>query len=159
MGKIELLIEKVTTGELGSSNAVFLALLTENKNILILKRRQGNYGMPGGMVDPGEDLITALIRESMEEINYKLNLGDLIPVCSHKIVNYEKELYTQLYLKMITENELNLIIKDMDKAEHYKVEIVDAVKLSLKDIPLFIEKEMLASSVKEELEELYSRFL
>lgn len=62
------------------------AVIIKDGKILTIKRFKNNetyYVFPGGGVEKGEDVKSALIRECLEEINVTVNVGDL--------------LYTELY--------------------------------------------------------------
>lgn len=64
-----------------------LMLLRENKKtgktevLLSLRKNTGSndgeYELPGGHLEEGEDLIQAMIREAKEELNIELNYNDL----------------------------------------------------------------------------------
>ena len=41
------------------------------------------YGIPGGGVDPGEDLYQAVLREIEEETGFKAKLESLVPLCDY----------------------------------------------------------------------------
>ena len=52
--------------------------INNKKNILLLKRHNtgyedGNYSVPAGHIEPGENAIQAMIRETFEETKVKLN--------------------------------------------------------------------------------------
>lgn len=58
----------------------------DNKRVLLAKRKNtgsndGEYELPGGHLEDGEDLFDAMIRESKEELNIDLKREDL------KIIN------------------------------------------------------------------------
>lgn len=51
--------------------------------ILLLHRQDykpegGLWGLPAGKIDPGEDMMTAMIREVSEETGYKVTTADLV---------------------------------------------------------------------------------
>lgn len=55
---------------------------TRKKEVLLALRKNtgyndGEYELPGGHVDEGEDLMNAMIREAYEELKIKLKLEDL----------------------------------------------------------------------------------
>lgn len=47
--------------------------------LLLRSARHGTWGFPKGHVDPGEDLMTAALRETAEETGFRLAPGDLRP--------------------------------------------------------------------------------
>lgn len=57
---------------------------TEPETYLSISRRNDftQWGVPGGKVDPGEDAITALIRETFEELGIRVRAEDLVPIFS-----------------------------------------------------------------------------
>lgn len=57
-------------------------ILEKEHNILLLRRYQtgyedGNYCLPGGHVDPGEEIKQAMVREAQEEIGVTIKKEDL----------------------------------------------------------------------------------
>ncbi len=97
----------------GCAQSVFLALHTKHQVyadsealpqeyrdlyiplLFLLNRWDGLVGFPGGNVDPGEDLVTALLREVEEEINVTLQARDLTPIASFEVVGRNR--VTHLY--------------------------------------------------------------
>lgn len=65
-----------------SQKSITVAIVNNNK-VLLLKRGEtapyqpNKYCLPGGGVDSGESLITAAIRETLEETNLSLTREDL----------------------------------------------------------------------------------
>ena len=61
-------------------------IITDSADRILLLRRahepgKGQFGLPGGFVDPGESAEGALIREIREELNLELTEGDFF--CSY----------------------------------------------------------------------------
>jgi len=52
-------------------------LMEHNGKLLILLRVDGRWGLPGGGVEPGEDNLTAAVREMAEETGYKAKKEDM----------------------------------------------------------------------------------
>jgi 8-oxo-dGTP diphosphatase len=55
--------------------------IVENNQILLMKYRYGNtnvYNLPGGNVDKGETLTQTVVRELMEELGIKVEVGKMI---------------------------------------------------------------------------------
>jgi len=53
------------------------AVIIRNKKILVLKKIDGSYGLPGGAQDTGETLIQGLQRECLEEIGTQVQINRL----------------------------------------------------------------------------------
>lgn len=59
-------------------------VIFKDGNILILKRSStdqwmpGHYGLPGGKIEPGENILNAACRECKEETNLDINQKDLV---------------------------------------------------------------------------------
>jgi len=62
--------------------SVYLILLNENGEVLLLRRqntgyKDGEFGLPAGHVDGNEELKTAMQREAMEEVGVRVSGEDL----------------------------------------------------------------------------------
>jgi ADP-ribose pyrophosphatase YjhB (NUDIX family) len=54
-----------------------------SEQILLMRRRDnGHWGLPGGYVEPGESVLDATAREVLEETGYRVEVGELIGVYS-----------------------------------------------------------------------------
>ncbi|MEM7796409.1 MAG: NUDIX hydrolase [Cyanobacteria bacterium P01_C01_bin.118] len=61
-----------------------IPILPDGRIVLIQRRDSGCWGLPGGLVDWGEDIETAAKRELLEETGLNLlNVGRLVGVYSH----------------------------------------------------------------------------
>lgn len=95
-------------GKLNKRNAAFVAFYTKNvelhvdhklygETVTLLgmnMRLDGTQGFPGGMVDEGETLRQAAVREVKEEINTYVSEDDLVPVVT---LTYSEDLNTHLF--------------------------------------------------------------
>ena len=66
------------------------AVITNAKNeVLLLKANygDGNWGLPGGALEPGETIHEALIRECLEETGYDIKVKYLSGVYYHSAYN------------------------------------------------------------------------
>jgi 8-oxo-dGTP pyrophosphatase MutT (NUDIX family) len=70
--------------------------MNEIKQILLQHRRDGDWGLPGGLMEPGESLEDTARREVREESGLKLNKLSLLDVFSGP----------ELYLKLKNGDEL-----------------------------------------------------
>lgn len=91
-------VEKLpSTIQPGASAVVFNA-----QRQLLLQRRadNGHWAMPGGRLDPGEDIQTCAIREVREETGLEVRIVRLVGVYSdpyqHMIARYPNGVVTQL---------------------------------------------------------------
>ncbi|WP_456431186.1 (deoxy)nucleoside triphosphate pyrophosphohydrolase [Thermosulfuriphilus sp.] len=71
------------------TQVVAALILNETKGTLLLCRRPegkirgGLWEFPGGKLEPGEDLETALFREIAEELGIEIEVKDLLSVVDH----------------------------------------------------------------------------
>ena len=61
------------------------ALMEHGGKLLLLHRDDGRWGLPAGGVEPGEDDLTAAVREIFEETGYKAKKKDM-----HFLFIYER---------------------------------------------------------------------
>lgn len=75
---LELLLRRPLVG------TSVIPILPDGRIVLIQRRDSGRWGLPGGLVDWGEDITTAAQRELLEETGLDvLSVGRLVGVYSH----------------------------------------------------------------------------
>lgn len=130
--------------------------------ILLLQRWDGKLGYVGGMVDEGEDILTAAIREVKEEIN--LDISDfnleLTEICTHEA---SENLHVHFYAVEIDLDIKRHILENAYKGSDYEAETCGVVFQQILDgdkfgINKFLENAYLATAVKEETEILIEKF-
>jgi 8-oxo-dGTP pyrophosphatase MutT (NUDIX family) len=87
-----------------------LAIIQKGAIILAHPKGQewwGSYSIPKGHVEPGEDLLTAAIRETQEEIGYTANPADILFPDPYFIDYNDKDgnLYKRVYYFVVNPNE------------------------------------------------------
>jgi 8-oxo-dGTP diphosphatase len=79
-----------------------VAVIIDNEDRVLLTKRniapfRGEWVMPGGKIDLGEPIVTALQREVMEEVGLKVEVEDLIDVFEHVTPGEENYHFIILY--------------------------------------------------------------
>lgn len=126
--------------------------------LLMIDRWDGCKGFIGGIVEEGETLIQAAIRELKEEMGYDLKNEDILSqefISSHEMIN----LVTHLTAIEVSFEKLKEIMASLVNAEHYLSEVsgVSAIQFinypHKKSFDKFINSSF-APSVKEEIVDL-----
>ena len=55
-------------------------IINVDDRVLLVRKRDGAWDLPGGRLNPGENLKSALIREAREEIGVGVDIGDLVHI-------------------------------------------------------------------------------
>lgn len=130
-------------------DAVFVCFKTDDQ-FLMIRRKDGSWGFPGGKVEDGETFKIAAAREIKEEIDVSFNHRDMQVVCSHQV---NPTLSSHLFLKKVKKHFLlDCLTKAVDgKASHSK-EITGAALFNIKDFKT--DGMVFAPTVLEELKEV-----
>lgn len=78
------------------TNIVVVGLLHREGKIFVARRSDtkqafpGQFELPGGHVDPGETLVTALAREIKEELQVEVKVGEIIHAFTYHSENMDK---------------------------------------------------------------------
>ncbi len=96
-------------------------------SVLMINRSDGRFSFPGGSVEQGEDLVSAVQREVEEEINHKPFHQNIVPVCSHSIFTVDMH----LYCTFVNYQEMLQIQQNAFFAQHFNTEVtgINAVQL------------------------------
>ncbi|XP_050433906.1 U8 snoRNA-decapping enzyme-like isoform X2 [Adelges cooleyi] len=122
--------------------------------VLMQLRYDGYFGFPGGLLDQGEDSVTAVNRELVEEMNFD--------TATHKITNDDyvvshwsekKQLVLHFYKFKVTVDELVEIEKRALLAHDYGGEVLGTVRVPLytmgdkyRGFPLFLSHKFIGCS-------------
>lgn len=120
-------------------------------------RWNGTFGFVGGMLEQGETLEEAVIRESLEEVGVVVDVSELIPLCSHAV---NDEFNTHAFTCLVTKDELYKIQQAASGAQDFKAEtcgfnVSHLTPRSKKNIM----KYPFAKTVKEQLTAFMTKFM
>lgn len=166
---------ELPAGQLGERNAAFIGLHLKSKiwadfeglpfdvqqtdvgQIALVFRWDCRFGFPGGLVDDGETLLQAAVREAKEEINFDVSEDRLTLLTTHQV---KDDLNAHFFICSITEEERDYIAKTAPLACHYGSEMAGVVFIQCvkghqgKGVEQFLETNILAPAVKQEIKAL-----
>jgi cytidyltransferase-like protein len=142
-------VKKVELGELAERNSVFVAFISKGDRhspLYVPNREQaeqgvrawdgyaaaklgyvvratGDLGFVGGMVDDGETLTQALLREVKEEIGVSLDPARLVPAFTHSMTGQGKPQNTHLFVCEVTKEEIAEFRRSAVDARHALYEV------------------------------------
>jgi len=77
---------------------VVAAIIKDNDSILVTKRKSGKFQdlweFPGGKIEQGESRVDALVREIDEELNLRIQVGELLLTINHSYPDFELIMHT-----------------------------------------------------------------
>ena len=115
-------------------------IIEDGRNIALLQRAptgelQGSWELPGGKIDPGEELDEAVMREAFEETGLKIELSNLFPelvedriitdVCKHQNKAYKSFVFIGRALSR------KIVIRPDEHTDHIWVPSSEALSMSL----------------------------
>jgi len=108
----------------------------------IKSQREHNYWcLPGGRVDPGEDILSTLTREIIEETGVKPKVGELLYV--HQIQTSDGYLLPEFFFHITNgEDYLNL---DISNTSHgaLELDVIEFVDIkTIRVLPNFLQSEL-----------------
>ncbi|SDZ79290.1 mutator mutT protein [Desulfuromusa kysingii] len=99
-----------------------VACIMDDKDRILLTRRNippffGQWVMPGGKIDHGESIESALLREVEEEVGLKVKIDKLVDIYEHLAIGNKKDHYIILYYRAIAlSSELKLNYSELSEA-------------------------------------------
>lgn len=126
-----------------------VAIQGNNKHLLLQHRADGLFGTPGGKVDAGEDIITALIREIDEEANIKGLVSDATDVL--ELGTFESNGYiVHSFVKEISVDYMRRIQQGYHQSSHSEeVAGMSILTLTPQTIPRLLKYPFAGSGNKE----------
>jgi U8 snoRNA-decapping enzyme len=102
--------------------------------VLMVHRWDGTIGFPGGIVEEGENIRQALLREIMEEIGHDITAyrNDAEFVCSHHV---SSSLETHLFALKISFEEYRTIMQNFPQSKHVLSEITGLISPHFRNYP------------------------
>lgn len=115
------------------------AIIRDNKGRILLQRRSdyGDWGLPGGGMNPGESIEETMVREVYEETGLEVNQYELYTVYSGSRMKYRYPDGNEVVFVMFIFNaraDLEGRIADDHKTLIYKDENQESLRLEFKSI-------------------------
>jgi len=102
------------------------ALIQQNGSVLLIKEPDGQFALPGGRMNVGEQPRDTLYREVFEEIGLKIEAGDLFDCFAFKSKSGTQH-FVIVFLARLLEN---IEAAKLDKEEVVSVEWIPLSKIS-----------------------------
>lgn len=131
-------------------SAVFMCFKTDEQ-FLMIRRKDGSWGFPGGKVEPNETFQKAIVREVKEEIGVNFHSRDLSVACSHNVNN---NMTSHLYVKDVQKHFLlTALVSSVNGLASHAHETTGAALFNIKDFKT--DGMTFAPTVLEELKEVF----
>ncbi|MEA5536578.1 NUDIX hydrolase [Crocosphaera sp. XPORK-15E] len=109
------------------TGATIIPILPDGRIVLIRRQDTGQWGLPGGIVDWGEDLLTTIQRELTEETGL-----ELVKICRLVGVYSSPDRDPRIHsISVLVEAEVTGIMAAIDKLEVLEVEAFSPEQLPL----------------------------
>lgn len=132
-------------------DAVFVCFKTDDQ-FLMIRRKDGSWGFPGGKVEGGETHQKAASREVKEEIGVSFHYRDMKASCSHRV---NPSMTSHLFVKNVDKGFLlSCLISSVSGVASHSHETTGAALFNIKDFST--EGMTFAPTVLEELREVLS---
>lgn len=113
--------------------SVVACIIDEEQRILLTRRNIppffGQWVMPGGKIDHGESIESALVREVKEEVGLQVKIDKLVDIYEHLAIGQKKDHYIILYYRAKALNfELKLNHDELSEAiwfSHHQLPMLD----------------------------------
>ena len=89
----------------------------------MMMRNDGLLGFPGGYVDPGESVVEAMNRETLEEINAEVAIQEADRICCNSHQGRKGQYQLHLFAKQISVEKFEEIEQNVHKAHHFGSEV------------------------------------
>lgn len=140
--------EPITPSE-DKKDAVFVCFKTDDQ-FLMIRRKDGSWGFPGGKVEDNESRSKAASREVKEEIDVSFHSRDMKIACSHPI---KPTLTSHLFIKKVKKHFLlDCLNKAVSGKASHSHEITGAALFNIKGFKT--EGMVFAPTVLEEIKEV-----
>ncbi|WP_411753050.1 NUDIX hydrolase [Serratia sp. (in: enterobacteria)] len=100
-----------------------VVITRDDGNILLQLRRDGSYGLPGGLLEPGESLLQCAIRETYEECGVRFSDMQFVEVFSgaeytFTLANEDQiNVITAVYSAKLKDGRGEIVINDDESEE------------------------------------------
>ena len=131
--------------------AAAVALISDNKLLMLKRRDSGNWTMPGGTMEFGESLKDCAVREVLEETGLNIEIRDIIGIYTDPkiVVEYSdgevRQEFSTLYYGTVKNGKEHIDdesteYKWVDLAELPNLPMADSQRIRVNDVICFINE-------------------
>lgn len=104
-------------------HAVGILFEDETGEVLVLKRHENSpeaktWGLVGGNIDPGEDKLTAAIREAEEEVGHSIPQEKLQFIRTYVWERENATITFEVYKYSVSKNEVDIVLQAEEATDH-----------------------------------------